>query len=53
MISLQLKQEYLIELLKKNKGSLKQIEVWDKLMNWALVKSNELHIKIIEYYCFT
>jgi hypothetical protein len=36
------KQEYLIEFLTENKDSLKQIEVWDKLVEWAIAKSNGL-----------
>ncbi|CAB4440796.1 unnamed protein product [Rhizophagus irregularis] len=35
-----IEQEYFIEYLTKNNDSLKQIEVWDKLMEWAIAKSN-------------
>ncbi|CAB4440797.1 unnamed protein product [Rhizophagus irregularis] len=33
-------QEYLIEFLTKNGDTLRQIEVWDKLMEWTIAKSN-------------
>ncbi|RGB29248.1 hypothetical protein C1646_766830 [Rhizophagus diaphanus] len=35
-----IEQEYFIEYLTKNNDSLKQIEVWDKLMEWVIAKSN-------------
>ena len=36
----QIKQEYLLELLKKNDHSLKPIELWDKIMDWAIAQPN-------------
>ncbi|GBB90170.1 hypothetical protein RclHR1_17040001 [Rhizophagus clarus] len=33
-------QEHLIEFLTENNSSLRQIEVWDKLMEWVIAKSN-------------
>jgi hypothetical protein len=45
-------QDYLIEFLTNNKESLKQIEVWDKLMEWAIAKSeksNELPSDITKW----
>ncbi|PKC68234.1 hypothetical protein RhiirA1_534326 [Rhizophagus irregularis] len=35
-----IEQEYLLEFLTKNNDFLRQIEVWDKLIQWAIAKSN-------------
>ncbi|PKC68235.1 hypothetical protein RhiirA1_457475 [Rhizophagus irregularis] len=35
-----IEQEYLLEFLTENNDSLRQIEVWDKLIQWAIANSN-------------
>ena len=37
-----IKQEVLLDILTNDNLSLKPIEVWDKLMEWAIFQSNEL-----------
>src|SRR5205814_488603 len=37
-----IKQEILLDVLTKSNHSLQPIEIWDKLVEWAVAQSNEL-----------
>jgi hypothetical protein len=44
-----LKQDHLLEFLIHYNNSLSQIEVWDKLIEWAIAKSNKLPSDVTEW----